>query len=205
MLQTTILLVALLDGTSAFAQSRTATVDLEKVFTNYWKTKQVKQAIDEHGAEIDRTRKEMINTFNNAKTDYQKLLDSANDSAVSSEERDRRKKAAEDKLKDLKDQDETLTEYDRGSRTALDDQIRRTHENIISDIRTVINARAKADGYTMVIDTSAQTVNATPVLLYNVPGENDITEAVIKRSQWAASVDTPKADDAPPAKSGSKK
>src|ERR1700743_1642648 len=130
----------LLVGTSAFAQYRIATVDLGRVFTNYWKTKQAQTAIDEHRADIEKTGKEMLSTFNKAKEDYQKMLDSVNDPAVSSEERDKRKKAAEDKLKDLKDQDDALAQFDRGARTSLDEQLKRTRDNIVSDIRVAVTA-----------------------------------------------------------------
>jgi outer membrane protein len=187
--------LVLLVGTSAFAQYRIATVDLGRVFTNYWKTKQAQTAIDEHKTDIEKTGKEMLDTFNNAKADYQKMLDSVNDPAVSSEERDKRKKSAEDKLKDLKDQDDALQQFDRGSRASLEEQLKRTRDNIVSDIRIAVSAKAKADGYTMVIDTAAQSVNGTPVILYSVPGQNDITDTVIKQINMGAPVDMPKADD----------
>src|SRR6185503_1068331 len=90
-------------STSAFAEYRIATVDLGRVFTNYWKTKQAQTVIDEKKSDIEKTGREMMTNFNKAKEDYQKMLDTVNDPAVSSQERDKRKKAAEDKLKDLKD------------------------------------------------------------------------------------------------------
>lgn len=194
----------LLAGTSAFAQYRIATVDLGRVFTNYWKTKQAQTAIDEHRSDIEKTGKEMLSTFNKSKDDYQKMLDSVNDPAVSSEERDKRKKATEDKLKDLRDQQDALQQFDRGATTSLDEQLKRTRDNIVADIRIAVSAKAKADGYTMVIDTAAQSVNQTPVILYSVPGDNDITEAVVKQINAGAPVDVPKSDDKPDVKSKGK-
>jgi outer membrane protein len=194
----------LLVGTSAFAQYRIATVDLGRVFTNYWKTKQAQSAIDDHRADIEKTGKEMLSAFNKSKDDYQKMLDSVNDPAVSSEERDRRKKAAEDKLKDLRDQQDALQQFDRGATTSLDEQLKRTRDNIVADIRVAVSAKAKADGYTMVLDTAAQSINQTPVILYSVPGDNDITDAVIKQINAGAPVDMPKLDDKPVLKDKSK-
>lgn len=186
----------LLVCTSGFAQSqfRIATVDLGRVFTNYWKTKQAQTTIDEHRADIEKTGKEMMSNFNKSKDDYQKMLDSVNDPAVSSEERDKRKKAAEDKLKDIRDQQDALQQFDRGATTSLDEQLKRTRDNIIADIKVAVNAKAKADGYTMVLDTAAQSMNQTPVIMYCVPGDADITEAVIKQINAGAPVDMPKAD-----------
>ena len=192
--------LALMICISAHAEYRIATVDLGRVFTNYWKTKQAQVAIDEHKADIEKTGKDMMTTFNKAKEDYQKMVDSMNDPAVSALERDKRKKAADDKLKDLKDQDDALAQFDRASQTALREQLQRTRDNIVADIRVAVTAKAKADGYTLVIDTAAQTINQTPVILYSVPGDADITDAVIKQLNLAAPADLPKSDDKPAAK-----
>ena len=196
--------LVLLIGTSAFAEYRIATVDLGRVFTNYWKTKQAQIAIDEHRQDIEKTGKDMLTTFNKSKEDYQKMVDSMNDPAVSSQERDKRKKTADDKLKDLKDQDEALAQFDRASRASLEEQLKRTRDNIVADIRVTITAKAKSDGYTLVIDTASQSANGTPVILYSVPGDNDITDAVIKQINAGAPVDVQKPDDKPAAKPGDK-
>jgi outer membrane protein len=204
LLKRLILVLALSISTSAFADYRIATVDLGRVFTNYWKTKQAQTAIDEHRQDIEKTGKDMLSTFNKAKEDYQKMLDGMNDPAVSAQERDKRKKAADDKLKDLKDQDDALAQFDRASRASLEEQLKRTRDNIVADIRVAVTAKAKADGYTLVIDTAAQTVNGTPVILYSVPGDNDLTDAVIKQINMGAPVDLPKSEDKPAAKPGDK-
>jgi len=190
----------LLISTSAFAEYKIATVDLGRVFTNYWKTKQAQIVIDETKSDIEKSGKELLTTFNKSKEDYQKMLETVNDPAVSTQERDKRKKAAEDKLKDLKDQDDNLQQFDRASRASLEEKLKRTRDNIVSDIRTAVSAKAKTDGYTLVIDTAAQSVNGTPVILYSVPGDNDITEAVIKQINMGAPMDTSKTDDKPAAK-----
>jgi outer membrane protein len=200
LLKPLILALALLICASAHADYRIATVDLGRVFTNYWKTKQAQTAIDEHRSDIEKTGKDMMTTFNKAKEDYQKMVDSMNDPAVSSQERDKRKKAADDKLKDLKDQDDALAQFGRASQASLEEQLKRTRDNIVADIRVAVTAKAKADGYTLVIDTAAQTINQTPVILYSVPGDNDITDAVIKQINMGAPVDLPKSDDKPAAK-----
>ena len=193
-------LLVLFVGTSAFAQFKIATVDLNRVFTNYWKTKEAQTAIDAKLADVQKTDKEMVAAFNTAKEDYQKMMDSVNDPAVSTEEKDKRQRAAEEKLKDLKDQQDNLAQFERGSGTMLDEQRRRMRDNIVSEIRTAVTARAKTDGYTMVIDSGALTINQTPVLLYSAPGDNDITEGIIKQINVGAPVDMPKSDEKTPAK-----
>jgi outer membrane protein len=204
LLKRLIFVVALLIGTSAYAEYRIATVDLNRVFTNYWKTKQAQIVIDGMHQDNEKTRNEMISAFNKSKEEYQKLMDGMNDPAVSATERDRRKKAADDKLKDLKDQDDMLQQFDRGSNTKLMERLKSTRDNIVADIRVVVTAKAKADGYTLVIDSASQSANGTPVILYSVPNDSDITDAVIKQINVGAPVDFPKSDDKPAAKPNDK-
>jgi Skp family chaperone for outer membrane proteins len=128
------------------------------------------------------------------------MMDNVNDPAVSPEERDKRKKAAENKLRDLKDQDERLTQFTREQQAKMDEQLKRTRDNIVSEIRVAVTAKAKTDGYTLVIDSAAISANGTPVILYAAPGENDITEPVLKQLNVGAPMDTPKTDDKPTSK-----
>src|SRR5258705_4134646 len=105
-----LLLLSLL-ATPAPAQSRTATIDLRKVFDNYWKPKQADAALKDRAADMEKEHKNMLEDYKKNKDSYQKLLTDANDMAVSSEERDRRKKSAEEKLKEIRDSEDTITQY----------------------------------------------------------------------------------------------
>jgi outer membrane protein len=185
---------------SAHAEYRIATVDLGRVFTNYWKFKQAQVAIEEKKSDIEKRGREMMAEFDKSKEDYQKMSDNMNDPAVSSQERDKRKKAVDEKLKELKDQNETINDFSRGADASIRETITRTRDNIVSEIRTVITAKAKADGYTLVIDTASQSANGTPVILYAAPADNDITDAIIKQINVGAPVDISTGNDKPAAK-----
>src|SRR6266704_5742043 len=138
-----LLLLSLLSS-PAWGQGRIATIDLRKVFDNYWKTKQADAALKDRAADMEKEHKNMLDDWKKAKEDYQGLLTSANDLAVSTDEREKRKKAAEDKLKYIKDQEDTITQYERQARATLDEQRRRMRDNILGEIRNVVNAKAKS-------------------------------------------------------------
>lgn len=200
----TLLLFCLLSG-SAWAQTRIGTVDLRKVFENYWKKKQAEAQLKDRQTDMEKEDKNMLEDYKRMKEDYQNLLTSASDQNVSPDERDKRKKAAEDKLKQMKDLEETVRTYETQARNTLLDQSQRTRTKIIEEIRNVVSARAKAAGYTLVIDTASESANATPVVLFT-SNENDITDAILKELNAAAPVDAPKTEDKPaPDKKDSKK
>src|SRR5688572_23859170 len=125
---------------SAFGQGRIATVDLRKVFDGYWKTKQADAALKDRAADMEKEYKNMGEDLKKAKEDYDGLLSSANDQAVSSEERDKRKRSAEEKLRYIKETEQTLVLYERQARTTLDEQRKRMRDNILSEIRNVLNS-----------------------------------------------------------------
>jgi outer membrane protein len=196
-LRTTVLLGLLalaLGAVDARAQARIGTIDLGKVFDNYWKTKQAQGILNERKADMEKEYKNMMEDRKRAKEDYDKLVADASDPAVSTEEKERRKRAAEEKLKYLRDQEETIVQYERQSRVTLDEQSRRMRENILGEIRTIVNAKAKAAGYNLVLDTVSESLARTPIVLYST-GENDLTTEVLKELNATAPLNTPTSGD----------
>src|SRR5579859_7844549 len=122
-------------GGSAMAQTRIATVDLRKVFDGYWKKKQAEAALKDRNADMEKEDRNMVDDYKKAKDEYQTLLTSANDQAVSTEERDKRKNAAEEKLRRMKEMEETIAQYERQARTTIGEQSQRMRSNILTEIR----------------------------------------------------------------------
>ena len=163
-----LILIFALSG-SAFAQSsnRVGIINLKKVFDNYWKTKRSKAVIEQQQTDAAKQKKVLVDSWKKSREDYQKLLESANDQTVSTDERDKRKKSAEDKLRELKATDQDIELFDRQTNSKLDDLMRNTIDNLFEEIRGAVNAKAKAAGYSMVLDTSAESARCTPVVVYN--------------------------------------
>src|SRR6266705_3080874 len=88
-----LLLMSLLSG-SAWAQGKIATIDLRKVFDNYWKKKQAEASLKERQTDMEKEDRNMVDDYKKVKEEYQTLLASANDQAISTDERDKRKTAA---------------------------------------------------------------------------------------------------------------
>jgi len=198
-----LLLISLLSG-SAWAQTRIGTIDLRKVFEGYWKKKQAEAQLKDRQADMEKEDKNMLEDYKKMKDDYQTLLTSANDQAASPEERDKRKKSAEDKLKQLKDLEDTIRQYETQARSTLLDQSQRTRSKILDEIRNVVTARAKVAGFSLVIDTASETANATPVVLFT-NNENDITDVILKELNAGAPTETAKPEVKPPEKKEGKK
>jgi len=180
----TLVLALVIGGQSADrpvpAPGTIAVVDLKKVFDGYWKTKQADLNLKERAGELDKKRKDMITDHQKAEAEYKKLIESASDSAVSLEERDKRKKSAESKLRELQEIEQSIGQFDRSARTQLGESQRNMRDKIVTEIREVVNKKARAAGYGAVLDSAAESAVGTPIVLFNA-SLPDLTEEIISQ------------------------
>ena len=168
----------LLTGPGLFAQNKIATIDLKRVFDGYWKTQQADGSLREKAAEFEKKNKLMVEDYQKATEEYKKVLDSASEAAVSAEEKDKRKKAAEAKLLEINEIEQSIKQFERSARAQISEQQRLMREKILNEIRELINTKAKAAEYNLVIDTAAESINTTPVILYK-SGQADLTDVIL--------------------------
>src|SRR5262245_2174316 len=131
-----LLLMSLLGGT-ACAQGKIATVDLKKLFENYYKKQQAQAVIDEHKTDMEKEIKSMLGEYDNTNKVYQTLLGDAQNPVLSAEEREKRKKSAEEAFKQLKELEDAIRKFQRTAESNLDEQRTRLIDNIVTEIRTV--------------------------------------------------------------------
>jgi len=192
LLKIVLLSLMLLPAGIASAQTapapKIATFDLGKVFTNYYKTKLADANIKDRQNQILKDENSMIEDYKKGEADYKALVAAANDQALSADQRDKKKVAADAKYKDLQQSKSALDEYDQSARAQLNDQSIRMREKILGEIHDTVTARAKAGNYSMIIDVSAATMNGTAVIFYS-NGQGDITEDIIKQLNVGAPID----------------
>lgn len=180
-----LLLAALMAGTLALNAApapapagtlRVAGVDLKKLFENYWRTKQANNNLQNQREEMLKERNAYTDRLKKADEEYRKLLEAANDQIISAEERNKRKKAAEEKLVELKQIEGATEQFLRNAASTLQETEARMRNNIVKELKEAIAAKAKVAGYTLVIDLSADTPVGTQVFLYSAI--EDITETL---------------------------
>ena len=199
MLRNLILLTAACSMLAAHAQSapKIAVVDMEKVFSSFFKTKAAQANIEDRVNDSGKYEKTLLNDYQKANEDYKKLIDGTTDQAVSSDEREKRKKLAEQKIQEIREIQTSIEAFRNQARASLDEQKKRLHDNLLREIREEVNKQVKREGYTLAFNSSD--VQGVPVLLYNVGGGNDLTDKVIEALNSDPLNRPTKPDDAKPA------
>ncbi|MGD0252080.1 MAG: OmpH family outer membrane protein [Verrucomicrobiota bacterium] len=184
MLRTTILTFLLLAVLSvpALAQTKIATVDMEKLFKGYWKTKQAEVALNKRVTDLQKEIKDMADGLDKAQADYNQLLDQANDQALSAEERGKRKEAAADKLKEMNNSKGAIDQFNRQAQSQVLDQRQRMTANLLSEIQKAVGDKAKAGSYTLVVNSAI-----TDAVVYS--SGDDLSDAVLKQLNAGAPID----------------
>ncbi|HEY1660797.1 MAG TPA: OmpH family outer membrane protein [Verrucomicrobiae bacterium] len=173
---------------TATAQTKIATVDVSKLFKGYYKTKYAQAELEKRKQEINKDISGMMDDLKTGNTDYQQLLDESDDQALSTDERSQKKQAADAKYKEIQDQKAALDQYERSANANLGEQFQRAHDRIITDIDEHVSAAAKASGYTIVLDVSAQSAANVPTVVYSA-SETDLTDQVLKQLNAGAPID----------------
>jgi outer membrane protein len=151
----------------ANAQVKFGTVDMNRVFSEYYKTKdaQTKYADAEKAANDDlngrvETLKASMKDISELNTDIQKP-DLAKDDA------DAKKKDLQTKVAAARALDKEIADYRSSKQKGLQDQFLRMRKDIVDDIMKTVNDLVKAKGYDIVFDKSGLSAGAVPVVLYS--------------------------------------
>jgi Skp family chaperone for outer membrane proteins len=81
--------------------------------------------------------------------------------------------------------DRRFMQFDRMATARLREKVRLKRDDIVKEIEGVVEARAKAGGYTLVLDTSGESLNGATVVVYT-NGQEDLTDGIIKELNAAA-------------------
>lgn len=159
------------------AQTKIGTINMKTVFDGYWKTKQSDATIKERQTEYERERKKMQDDYEKLNAEFKELDKSSRDPAVSADEQKKRKDAASSKLLEIREIEQSVRNFDTNFRSQVSDQIQRLRENIFRDIRELVDAKAKAAGYNLVVNVASE-VNAVPTFMFT-SGLPDMTQEIL--------------------------
>jgi Skp family chaperone for outer membrane proteins len=162
----------------AHAQVKFGTVDMNLVFSEYYKTKDAqakyadaeKAANDDLNGRVD-TLKASMKDISQLNTDLQKP-DLAKDVA------DAKKKDLQTKVAAARTLDREIADYRSSKQKGLQDQFLRMRKDIVDDIMKTVNDLVKAKNYDIVFDKSGLSAGAVPVVLYS-RSDLDFTQEVI--------------------------
>lgn len=151
----------------AGADVKIGTVDMNRVFSEYSKTKdaQAKYSDAEKAANDDLNNR--VETLKKSMEEINRLNSDAQREGLSKEAQDAKKKEIEPKVAAARNLDREIAEFRTAKQKALQDQFLRMRKDIVDDIMKTVNDMVKEKGFDIVFDKSGLSAGAIPVVLYS--------------------------------------
>jgi outer membrane protein len=170
---------------AAFAQGtlKIGTVDMQRAFKDYNRTKEAE-------AKINDAKNSAKKEYDDRAEAYKKSLDEINNlnkqlesSALSSDKKTQIAKDRDDKIANIKNMEREIGDFRQTRERQLQEQLMRVREGIVKEITDVVMEKVKANNLDLVFDRSGMSINGVPVLMYshdNIDFTNDVI-AVLNR------------------------
>ena len=167
---------------SDFAEAATsiATVSLDKVYNGYWKTDQENDKLKKK----QKMAQDKIKGLNQSLTKdgevLSRMIKALNDPNLSAAEKTKRQQQAGLKQQELRQQSEAIQAFGNATSKDLELEMRKARDGIMEEIQQVVAARARAEGFDLVLDKAGKSAAIAPIVVYSADG-NDLTESVLKQ------------------------
>ena len=180
-------LVLILGGAVSFAADRIGTVDLEKVFREYHKSRAVEEFINQRADAVRTYLNQMREQLKNLRTEMHRLGTNAGNPALSSAELANARKLSDDAVRKVKAKEAEIELYTSQVTREIRELENKKRQEIMADINAEVRRSAAVRGFNFVMDSSGKTLNGQPALVV-VPAERDITAEVIRELNRTASI-----------------
>src|SRR5213083_1016841 len=184
------LMLALPIAALAQGTPKIGTVDMQKAFKEYTKTKEAE-------AKINDAKNAAKKEYDDRAESYKKALDEINNlnkqlesPALSADKKTQTAKERDDKIANIKNMEREISDFRQTRERQLQEQLMRVREGIVKEITDVVMDKVKASNMDLVFDKSGMSINGVPFLLFshdNIDFTNDIIAVLNKPGRAASS------------------
>jgi outer membrane protein len=183
---------------AAFAQGtgKIGTVDMQRAFKDYNKTKDAEAKINEAKNAAKKEYDDRAEAYKKALDEINNLNKQLESPALSAEKKTGMAKERDDKIANIKSMEREISDFRQTRERQLQEQLMRMREGIVKEITDVVMEKVKAKSLDFVLDKSGISINGVPVVMYapeNVDFTNEIIEALNKPGRATASTKRPAA------------
>jgi outer membrane protein len=188
--------LALLLPVPVYAQGTTkiGTVDMNRAFKEYNKTKDAEAKINDAKNQAKKEYDDRADAYKKALDDINNLNKQLDAPALAAEAKTQKAKERDDKIANIKNMEREINEFRQTRERQLQEQALRMREGIVKEITDVVNDKVKANGFDFVFDKSGMSLNGVPLLMYSkdsVDFTNDVIAVLNKPGRVSTIVASP--------------
>jgi len=157
---------------------RVATVDMNKIFSSYYKTKDAESKINEARTTAKGELDERMESYKKNLDAINKLNEEIQKPELSKEAKEQKQKARDEKIGETKGLEREINEFRSTREKQLQEQAVRMRNGIVEEITKIVQEIVKTKGYDLVFDKSGSSLNGVPFLV-SAKDELDFSQSVI--------------------------
>jgi len=158
--------LALPDG--AFAQGmKIATVDMNRAFKEYNKTKDAETKINDAKNAAKKEYDDRADSYKKALDEINKLNQQLEAPALSADAKTQKAKERDEKIASIKSMEREINEFRQTREKQLQEQAVRMRDGIVKEITDVVMEKVKSNNMDLVFDKSGQSLNGVPTLIFS--------------------------------------
>src|SRR5437773_11719294 len=201
----TILALTLALPIAALAQGTTkiGTVDMQRAFKEYNKTKEAEVKINDAKNAAKKEYDDRAESYKKALDEINNLNKQLKSHALSADKKTQTAKERDDKIANIKNMEREISDFRQTRERQLQEQLMRVREGIVKEITDVVMEKVKTNNMDLVFDKSGMSLNGVPVLMYshgNVDFTNDIIAVLNKPGRATSSEKISTSPSATPAR-----
>jgi len=158
---------------------RIVTIDLNKVFNDYYKTPIASAKLKDTADSFNKEHDELMANYKKEIDELNKLRDDQDKPEYTAEVREQKRKAVADKLTETQKMQRDIDDYRTSHRKILEEQTQRMRQTILKEIQDAVDKESRDAGYQLVLDKSGNTLNGLPGLIYS-QDSLDVTDDILK-------------------------
>jgi outer membrane protein len=185
-------MIALPIATFAQGTMKIGTIDMNRAFKEYNKTKDAEAKINEAKNAAKKEYDDRADAYKKALDEINNLNKQLDAPALSADAKTAKAKERDDKIANIKNMEREINEFRQTRERQLQEQALRMREGIVKEITEVVMEKVKANSLDFVFDKSGMSLNGVPLLMFsrdNVDFTNDVV-AVLNKPGRTSNVST---------------
>ena len=161
------LFVSLTLAQVAHAELNVGTVDVNRIFKEYRKSKEADAKINDAKDAAKKEFDERVDAYKKALEEINKLNAQIDAPALTADAKAQKAKQRDEKIATLKNMEREITDFRQTREQQLQQQAQHLQENLLSEITAVVLEQAKAKNLDLVFDTSGASLNRFSPILFS--------------------------------------
>lgn len=164
---------------TANAELKVATVNVQKLFADYYKTHEAQAEVDKAAQAVQETNNTRTETIKKMEAEFNDMVKKLRDPVLNEKDKKELEQKAQIKRQEVIALEQERRGFVERQLKSLQEQMKMRSAKIMEEITKVTEDIATKGSYDLILDKSAQALRSNQVLVYSKPSM-DITPSVMK-------------------------